>query len=175
MTFQEIEALRRRGGLTVNELCRRACVWPSTYRRSLARTHAPHGRTLARLEAALGQRGRPKRPSSDNSELVLSAYRGWAAHFASLLRIDVGRALASDPGLRANASAEWRQAAQVRELAVYCVVTELNLGGAKVARAIGVTRAAVSLMLRRVEDARDDPTLSEMIEQAAALISGRAA
>lgn len=158
--------------MSIPELCRRAKIAYSTYFRASTSGKRPRSRTLKRWQDALNART-TTRPRPDEPVLILSTFRGWAAHFAGKLGVDPATALASDPGLRANSDPAWRKAAQVRELAAYCTVTELDLGAARVARAIGVTRAAVSLMLRRVEDQRDDPTVEEMVEAAARLISGR--
>ncbi|MBV1706287.1 MAG: hypothetical protein KGQ37_03680 [Hyphomicrobiales bacterium] len=105
--------------------------------------------------------------------IIGAVFRGYAAHFAALAGLDAGAALASDPGRRANASPEWRAAALVRAQALYCTVTELNVNGARVARAIGMTRQAVSQALRRIEDMRDDAAFDAALDAAAALISGR--
>ena len=172
MNIHEIDMERRRLGLSQLELARRAGVRASVYYRAASGKTRPRAATLAAWEKALGK-ARPPRPASSLDDLIRATYRGWAAHFAGKLGVEVEAALNSDPSLRANASPAWAAAARVRELAVYCTVTELDLNGAKVARAIGVTRAAVSLMLRRVEDIRDDRATSEMIEAAARLISGR--
>jgi transcriptional regulator with XRE-family HTH domain len=173
MTFQEIDARRKAKGIPAPVLCERAGIDYSTYHRGMRSTRQPRAATLAKLAAALDRDCLPTPARSTDAALILATYRGWAAWFAAQTGIDAAGALASDPRLRANASPQWRRAAQVRELAVYCTVTELDLGGARVARAIGVTRAAVSLMLRRVEDARDDPSVDAMVEAAARLISGR--
>lgn len=175
MDFSEIEAARVRGRISCRGLAQSAGVVVDVYYRARAGKTRPTKRTLGRLEKALGGAPRRRSVGTRNVEpmLILSTFRGWAAHFAGKLGVDPATALASDPGLRANSDPAWRLAAQVRELAAYCTVTELDLGAARVARAIGVTRAAVSLMLRRVEDQRDDPTVEEMVEAAARLISGR--
>ena len=173
MTFPEIDAARRRAKLSARELCARAGVHCYVYYRARLGQTRPRASTLARLRTGL-ERGAPKLSKRNDADAVIRAtFRGWCAYFAVRLGIDVAKTLGSDPKLRANASLEWRQAARARELSVYCTVTELDLPGARVARAIGVTRAAVSLMLRRVEDTRDDPAIEAMVEEAARLMSGR--
>lgn len=172
MTFEEIDAQRRRIGVSVPELCRRAKVNYSTWWRATTGRKSPRPSTLVRLRRGLNAPASPRRPR-DNATLILTTFRGYAAHFAILLGADPAIALASEPGKRSNASPAWRLAAEVRELAVYCTVVELDLRGAPVARAIGVTKAAVSQMLRRVEDDRSDPKVDAMVEAAGRLISGR--
>ncbi len=174
MTFDQIEDARIRLGWSQRTLALRAGTKPDVYYRAARGKVVPRARTLRRWAMALALPEPSARAVPDMTQaLILATFRGFAAHFAALHGLDAATALASDPGLRANASASWRDAARVRELAVYCTVTELNLSGSKVAAAIGLTKQAVSLMLRRVEDLRDQPVWDAQIAAAAALISGR--
>lgn len=161
-------------GISEYELCRRAHVSRTTLwrikRGGAKRLNAP---TMARLNNILDGKLAPVR-AADASHVAVT-YRGWVAHLAPKLGLDAAYVLKIRPAARANFNAQWVKAARVRELAVYCAVTELNISGAAMARAIGLTKQAVSCMLRRVEDSRDDPTVDAMIEDAAKLISGRAA
>lgn len=52
-TFEEIEALRARHGLTRTLVCRQAGVNRETWRRTARRITRPNTATLARLSAAL--------------------------------------------------------------------------------------------------------------------------
>lgn len=147
----------------------------STYWRvATGRRHKWQPRTLQKLAAAL-QGGRPlPRSRAEACELLAATYRGYAALIARELGADPQKVLDSDPASRATASAEWALAAKVRALAVYCVVIEFAVPAARVAAAIGVTRAAASQMLRRVEDFRDDASVDALVERVGRLISGRA-
>ena len=67
----------------------------------------------------------------------------------------------------AAAPAGVRDCARARCRAVYLAVTVVALRQADVARAVGVTPAAVCLACQRVEDERDDPQVNALLEVAA--------
>jgi hypothetical protein len=143
----------------------------TTYNRA-RRGRIPRARTLKALENALRGKVRVRRP--DRRDVPL-AYNGHVAELCRRLGADAEKVLESDPGQRANSDPAWAAAARIRALAVYCTAIEFDVPAAAVARAIGVTRAAASAMLRRVEDLRDDPEIDALVERAGMLISGRAA
>lgn len=177
--FANIDAQRRAAGMTVAGLCRKARVPISTYWRIAKRRNKQwRGATVEKFQVALASStaapppGTPKARRDDGS-LILSLYRAYAALIAREIGADASSVLASDPSLRATSSPEWQAAARIRALAVYCVSIELSVPAARVAVAIGVTRQAASLMLRRVEDFRDDPEIDALVERVGKLVSGR--
>lgn len=177
-TFSDIERARVENGIGVLAFCRAAGINYSVWHRAKRRGWQPRGLTLKRMETALLAANR--RPSKGRAapvrpDLIAALYRAYVVTIAKARGLDPAAVLASDPGLRATLCAAWQQAAEIRAMAVYCTCIELDLQGAQVARALGLTRQAVSLMLRRVEDFRDDPLLDQLIEHSGALISGRAA
>lgn len=160
--------------MSVAGLCRRAGVPVSTYWRvQTGRKNGWWKQTREKFERALdGEAGLPRsRMSADG--VIRDLYRAYVVILAKEMGLRPEPVLASDPKARANTSPEWREAAHVRALAVYCVVTELGVPSARVGRAIGLTRAAVSQINKRVEDFRDDPKIDALVERVGALVSGR--
>lgn len=168
--FRAIEAARREKRLCLDALARWAGVASSTYNRALRGICLPSSRTLDKLEAALAG-GRPKLSAPD----LHTIFRGYLVTAAHALGLDPEVVTASDPGRRATNDPVWARCAHARALAVYCMGMEHGLGPSALGRAAGVTKQAVSIMLKRVEDLRDDPAVDALVEKAGRLISGRAA
>jgi hypothetical protein len=158
--------------MSVAGLCRRAHVPVSTYWRvATGRKKGWWPQTIKKLEAALDGRDLP-RTRADADRVIGDLFRAYVVIFAK----ELGHAeevLGSDPQARANLDAQWRANAYVRALAVYCVTVELGVSGARVGRAIGLTRAAVSQINRRVQDFRDDPKIDALLERVGSLVSNR--
>lgn len=171
--FMEIDRKRKASRRTVCALCREANIPVSTWWRvATGKKKAWRASTVRRLEAALAAQpgGRVKRVDTD---LALAAYRGHVAAISARLGIDPAEVVASIPSRSATQDPQWALAARVRALAIYCTVIEFNLPGAVLARAIGMTKQAVSWNLKRVEDLRDDPTVDQIIESVGRLIAAR--
>jgi len=175
-TFQDVEAARRRAGMTVNAMCHAAGVGAHLYYRARSGRTVPTPKTLERWRRALVGGPAAKRLSGApvNSTLLRATYRGYVAALAPEMGTAAPEVLASDPGLRANSDPAWALAARVRALAVYCVVVEFDMPAARVAAAIGITRAAASAILKRVEDLRDEAGVDALVDRVGKLISGRA-
>lgn len=175
VSFLQIESARRGAGMTVHAMCRAAGIGVGHYYRAKSGKLQPTVKTLERWRRAIAGAPRARRfeEGAGNKALLRSTYRGYVASLAAELGADAAAVLASDPAQRANSDPVWAQAARVRALAAYCVVVEFDLPAARVAAAIGVTRAAASNMLRRVEAFRDDPAVDEMVERIGRLVSGR--
>lgn len=79
-----------------------------------------------------------------------------------------GRVLASDPGRRATFDPVWKRAADLRGRALYVAHAYCGIPQAQLAAAAGLTNAAVSLAMGRVEDAcePDDDPLFQLVETA---------
>lgn len=68
---------------------------------------------------------------------------------------------------------EWRAASQAREIAIYLASVICNLRNASLHRALGLSRPAVTLALRRVEDRRDDPEFDAEIRALVMIMTGK--
>jgi hypothetical protein len=171
--FQAIDARRRELKLSISGLCRRANVPVTTYWRvATGRKKQWYPGTLKKFERALAVREPAPKPPADD-KAIGDLYRAYVVILAGEMGQDPERVLRSNPRWRLNTSSQWRDAAYVRALAVYCVTIQLDLSAARVGRAIGLTRAAVSQINRRVEDFRDDPKIDALVERIGQLVSGR--
>lgn len=77
--------------------------------------------------------------------------------------VSPGPVLAADPAKRATADAEWMRAAHLRRVAIYIANVQLGIKQADLARAAGLSRAAVCGMLKDMEDLRGDAQVQTMI------------
>ncbi len=175
MNFVEIEAIRVEAGLSPYRMCQSAMVPTGTYFRFRAGSRKPRPATIDRWLSVLvgGPNARQLSGQPVTDALVAGVYRGFLAAYAQAVGASPEAVLASDPRLRANGDPAWGEAARLRALAVYSTSIEFDLRGARLAAAIGLTRQAVSLILRRVEDMRDDPDIDALIERAGRMLSGR--
>ena len=82
--------------------------------------------------------------------------------------VPVAEVLASDPGRRATFDPVWKRAADLRGRALYVAHAYCGIPQAQLAAAAGLTNAAVSLAMGRVEDAcePDDDPLFQLVETA---------
>lgn len=62
---------------------------------------------------------------------------------------------------------------KARRYAIYLTATEYDRPGAWTARAAGVSKQAVSMILRAIEDARDEPETDALLARIAARAAGR--
>jgi transcriptional regulator with XRE-family HTH domain len=172
---EAIEAKRKQLNISKAAFCRFAGISRQAYWRALAGPRSKWRRdTLRKIERALDSRptsAAARKPAS--AEHLATIYRAFVVIIAGERGIDPEAVFASSPQARANTCPEWRAAARIRELAVACVTAYLDAPAARVGRAIGLTRAAVSQINRRVEDMRDDPEIDALLERIGPLVSGR--
>lgn len=172
MNFQEIDTMRRRAGLSIEKLSLMSGVGKWAYIRARAKKTKPSKRTVDKWIAACRGEASPRGVRRERKELLVTAYRGYVATICHERGLDPEKVLASDPSLRATGSREWREAADVRELAVHCVIGDLGIPAAEVAKAIGVTRAGAAAMNHRAMDKRDLPAVEATAKRAAKLLAG---
>lgn len=173
MTFETIEKRRQAAGLTATAMCRRANIPTCTYFRARAGRVTPSEETLGRWARALRGGAPQSRRGMAAAALIRAVYRGYVATLAPRLGADAALVLSSDPRRSANFDPAWAAAARVRSLALYCAAIELDIPGARLAAAVGMTKQAISVAMRRVEDMRDDPAVDALLEECGRLISGR--
>jgi transcriptional regulator with XRE-family HTH domain len=174
LTFDEIDQRRAAAGIAPYALCRKAQVQPGTYYRLKTGKHAAKRRTLQRLAAALEAGPAPDR-KAPAPEVLRQHFNLMLNTCAQAAGIPVPDALNVNPHANRPRDLNWIAAMRVRQLAVYLVITEGNVRGAELARAIGTTKQAVSKALRAVEDRRDDPALDRLLEIVAELLRGNPA
>lgn len=90
------------------------------------------------------------------------------------LGLDFAAVKASDPKRGATANRTWRTESHARQLALYLANQLCGIPQAELARAAGLTPAAVCLALKAVEDRRDDPTFDALVQAISRDVTGRA-
>lgn len=136
MNFSEIDAERKKQGLTILELTRRARIAPSTYwsaRKNNARTRQA---TLERLSQSLGGWRTPTGPH----EAVRAQYRARLAYVARELGLDPVDVLNS-PGVREY----WKPRAHAMAL----VVADLDIPHSELGRALGLSKQIVNWNIKQ--------------------------
>lgn len=148
--MKSIETKRRAMKIPISSLCSRAGVGRRTYDYAVAGTHKVQATTVARLNAALN-RFRLGFGGEAAAIAPEQAYKMCLINAAFWLKSDKRTALNSDPSRRATANAEWKEAADVRRLAFWIATQQCGFRGSDVARAAGVTKAAVSAAVKELE------------------------
>ncbi len=91
-----------------------------------------------------------------DGQRAAAAYRLAVAVVGNFLGVSPAEILAADPGKRATADAAWLAAARQRRLALYVAHIYLGIPQAELARAAGMSKAAVSIAMNDVEDLRGE-------------------
>ena len=145
------------------------------YRKALAAGRARPA-TLARLTAALAAaRRRAGRAGAEAEAMrarVVALRAGAAALVAAHYGVTPAEALDGAQGEERTGCARWRAGAHARQAAIYLVHVTLGLSQADLGRALGLSRVAVCLACRAVEDRRDDPALDRLLAGAERLLKG---
>lgn len=162
-SLAQIERERLKAGISVRFLERSADIAPDYYYALLAGKRQAKPGTLARLKLAI-KRHQQGQPGNDVS-LVNATYRIACAMVARSRGADPLMVLSQDPGRRATQSADWMAAAQVREQAIYLMNAALGIRQADIARAVGLSKGAISYACARVEDRRDDATFDQELDR----------
>jgi hypothetical protein len=140
--------------IPVTGLCTQAGVATSVFFEGLNGKTNMRPETLAKLNAAIG-RFKMAFAGDAGPMSCHAAYRVSLVYAAAELKQNPKTALASDPSRKATSDPDWLAAAEVRRLAFWIATRMLGFNGSEVGRAAGVTRAAVSEAIKKIEDARD--------------------
>lgn len=152
--FKEIEANRKKNSLSIAALTTAADVDHRAYLRAKAGA-IPRAVTLAALEGALASLTKPKRRPADDRGLVASLGALTLLACRTLKLSDdalAGHDLTNGPLTGEGASA----AAQARGLALYVMHTACGYSQPRLGTLCGISRVAVHLMIRSIEDRRHD-------------------
>jgi transcriptional regulator with XRE-family HTH domain len=168
----EIEALRAAAGISKGDLERAAGLPHSYYGKLLAGRFRPRRDMIARLNLALARSRRQAEGNVSGGFLQALTYRMAVAVAGRALGVEPAMVHGQDPARRATQSAEWMQAAEVRRVAIYLLNTAAGLGQSKVARAAGMTKQAVSLACREIEERRTDAAFDRLLDRLTADIQG---
>lgn len=167
-----LDERRRAAGMSQEALAVAAGLSSRGYRKYLAGHCQPTSDTLKRLQRALDAQARPTGATGDDKRpaLILAVWAGFLAHTAPFYGVSVDEARdratfrSFDP--RAHAISRARQAA------IYLTNTALDVPQHELARCFGLTRAAICIAMRAVEDRRDDAAFDAMLAGASRAITG---
>lgn len=124
-------------------------------RRSMSRD------TEVRIRLAIARIQRGDR--HHDGQQAAAAYRLALATVARKMGVEPRLVLEADPSKRATADQAWLQAAKVRRVALYIANVYLNVPQAELARAAGMSKAAVSIAMNEVEEMRDSAELEQLL------------
>ncbi len=114
----------------------------------------------------------------DTADRVVSVeliYGGFLAQVSPFFKVTPDQVRAQNPRAATTADKTWSAIAHARQTAVYLTHAVGGIPQRTIARAIGLTEAAVCKAIQSIEDRRDDPALDRMIDQAAKAVAGRVA
>jgi transcriptional regulator with XRE-family HTH domain len=173
LAFQEIEAARKKAGISQAALAVAAGISRNTYLRYLRRPGPVRPVLLAKLRRALRALEKAKAAPSKLEALTLASYAGFLEMTARHYGVTADEVRAASPQRGATASAHWKACAHARQAAIYLVNVGLGIEQARIAAMLGLTPAAVCLALKDVEDRRDDGAFDRMIIVAQRALTGR--
>jgi hypothetical protein len=174
LSFEKIDARRRKLGISVERLIGEARVTYFTWRHGMKgdiRTRTP---TLDRLDRALSRLAAGERQVTEGSLTLL--YRTWVGIFARELGVDIAaaQAIACDFSAEKPQNPDWIAAARVRRLAIYTLACAMGQKNADVARAAGCSRQGVGKAIAEIEALRErDTALDAMLDRCARLKGDR--
>ncbi len=173
LELQKIEVTRRQNGVTQEALERAAMIAGRHYAHLLAGRYAPRKGTVNALRLALRRLiVTPEADTSPQSAFCNMSIRAAIALICEARGLDAEKIQNSIASKRATQSPEWLEAARVRRDAWALVSNAFGISGSDLARAAGVSKAAISLALRAVEDARDDRDFDREMERLERALTG---
>lgn len=176
MTFAAIEERRLKLGLSIDALLAAAGFSRSFYYRLDALPAERRRVALARLRIAMSRlAGKPQDLAVSENRLTLYTYLAVLALVCREKGVDPALVQANDPARKATADPDWLLAAQMRRLALYLANCGLGLNQAPLAKATGLTPAAVSLAIQKLEARRDtDADLDRWLDAMTEALGGGA-
>lgn len=171
-----LEELRKKSSITIASLCATAGVSVDTYHRLRRHPDQARSLTIDRLADALKKlRSGNRLDPADRVVTVELIYGGFLAQVAPFFKVTPEQVRAQNPRAATTADKAWSTVAHARQTAVYLTHVFGGVPQRAIARAIGLTEAAVCKAIQSIEDRRDDPKLDRMIDQAAKAVAGRVA
>lgn len=169
---QTIERARQAYGISQEKLAAEAGISSRWYRETVQHPSRASDATIANLATALRSLSARRPDDATLTALILATYNGFllAVCQSSGLRSELVRA--DDPRVTKSGDPDWLRRSRARQAAVYLTNQALGVRQRPLARALGLTPAAVCQSLRNVEDLRDDPVFDRIIDQASRLITG---
>ena len=125
-------------------------------------------RTVNRLRVALDQLKKEQAKDEKQRKIVVvyperdmavRSYRLAVAMVGQFYGVKPHFILSADPAKRATADPIWMLAARYRRLALYITATYLDVSQAELARAVGISKATICVLLKELGDERDQPEI----------------
>ncbi|MEO1110119.1 MAG: helix-turn-helix transcriptional regulator [Pseudomonadota bacterium] len=159
----QIERRRRQYKLSHAKLAALAGINRDHYQEIITRKVEPRQATIAKLRLALS-----RHEFGGRGSLPLMIYRLCLLYVCQSERVDLESVLAQDPKRRATFDPIWKQAADMRGKALYIAHAVCGVPQRQLAAAAGMTPAAVSLAMGRVEGScePDEVPLFQMVDLA---------
>ena len=156
--LRAIDAQRAARRISITQLAGAAGIserWLTTLRR---KPELASARVLTRLRRAIADLAGP--PAAPGGALVTASMVGFLAMICFRQGLDFAD-VCEQLGRRGECTGDpqWRSAARARELALYLVNTIGDVPQREIARAVGLTPAAVCIALARAEGRRDDDAI----------------
>ena len=151
------------------EIARIAGLAPSYVHDIRSGKYKPRHATLARVHLAVV---RIKGRRTAGSVVVHAIYRLALVVSSQAMGLDAGLVQTSDPALKSVASKDWLDAAQARRMAQYLLNTTLGFSQSEVAQASGVSKQAVSLAVREIEERRENDGFDDFVNQLERFVLG---
>ncbi|APY13183.1 hypothetical protein GJU93_06005 [Brucella sp. 10RB9212] len=171
--LQKIEEIRRENGIAQYHVERAAMLCNGYYSLLITGAKRPRMGTLNALRLALRRLiVTPEADTSPQSAFCNMAIRAAIALLCEARGLNAEKIQNSIASKRATQSPEWLEAARVRRDAWALVSNAFGISGSDLARAAGVSKAAISLALRAVEDARDDKEFDREMERLERALTG---
>lgn len=166
-----LDVARRAARVSIDLVCVEAEISAKTYNNALTGRHAVRPSTIARIEQAIRSlsAGLP-RWQADEQRLIRATYD---AHLAFLCARRGQPVRATREALQAGSAADRRERERIRQAARYLANTHLGLTQSALARALGLSKVAVHLALKTIEDLRDDPAWDRLLAEAEGSIGER--
>lgn len=171
-----IEGTRKKIGIGIARLCVAAGVAVMTYHRIRRRPEGARTATILKLADGLRKlRSANRHDAAQSIASVEMIYGGFLAAAASHYGVSPEQVRESNPRAGTTADATWRACAHARQTAVYLCNVAGGISQRAIARAVGLTEAAVCLSIQSIEDRREDPAFDRFVDQAAKAVTGRIA
>jgi len=171
LQLRAIERRRKELHLTKDYMERAANLTRGHYYRLVVGHCTPRAATIARLRAALANATKQRKPAVTEDEVAI-AYRLAVTLVAMTMGRDPSSVHRHDPSRRATHNPEWMSAAEVRRTALYLLTSAVGLNQARAGQAAGMTRQAVSLACRAIEEKREDRDFNRMLDELTAAVMG---
>lgn len=173
--YRELRAIEERRielSVTRTELERLAGLASGYYSKLIAGRHSPRPGLISRFRIIL-KRLAAKQDGSSDADFRLSMVYSMAIALVAMVNHQDAVAIQQQvPSRRATQSAEWMAAVETRRIALYLLNTAAGFSQAEVARAARVTRQAVHIACREIEERRNEASFDRLLDDLTRSITG---